>query len=362
MPVSPWRATRARWGFVHFGPAATGGPGSGGVRAPNPIRVSRSGSAAPLGGGRPAAGGSHHAKRTYSKFTGWRLMPMAGVEVGAGAAEPLGRRMKPDDASGLDHPAPLLQVWARPAQGEGRFEELAEETPVALAMNGISQAVMMATPADLEDFALGFALTEGWIDRPSQLLDIDVQVHAAGVALDLRTTARCDQRRRAQRRAFAGRTGCGLCGVESLAQLQGQGLATVTSAPVCVELDGETLAHAARHLGAAQALHARCGGLHAAAWCDRRGQLQQVREDVGRHNALDKLIGALLRSGAAPDEGFVLMSSRCSFELVHKVAAAGIGTLACVSAPTAHAVRSAAACGVARWGFVRDGRATRYGG
>jgi FdhD protein len=267
--------------------------------------------------------------------------------------------VKPHDAEGLAQHAPLVQVWVQPGQGAaGHFEEAAEETPVALALNGISQAVMMATPSDLGDFALGFALTEGWIDQRHQLLDVEVQVQEDGIVIDLATTAACDQRQRARRRSLAGRTGCGLCGIESLEQMNLQAPARSAALPTRIDLGA--VVHAAAGLRLQQPLQARCGGLHAAAWCDLGGEVLLVREDVGRHNALDKLIGALMRRDTALTAGFVFMSSRCSYELVQKVSAAGIGALACVSAPTAHAVRTAAACGVSLWGFVREGRASRY--
>lgn len=269
------------------------------------------------------------------------------------------------DAGAFEHHAPLVQALVRTlvhpsgATGE-RLEELAEETPVALAMNGVSQAVMMATPADLEDFALGFALTEGWIDHRHQVLDLELEVQDQGIVVDLTTTAGCDHRQRARRRSMAGPTGCGLCGVDSLEQVQVRPPRCAQPRPPAIDLEPGALMRAAADLQAHQPLQARCGGLHAAAWCSLDGRLQLVREDVGRHNALDKLVGALLQRPSALDGGFVLMSSRCSFELVQKASAAGIGALACVSAPTAHAVRTAAACGVSLWAFVREGRASRY--
>jgi FdhD protein len=269
--------------------------------------------------------------------------------------------VKPHDAEGLEQHAPLVQVWVQPGQGAaGHFEEAAEETPVALALNGISQAVMMATPSDLEDFALGFALTEGWLDQRHQLLDVEVQVQEDGIVIDLATTAACEQRQRARRRSLAGRTGCGLCGVESLHQLKPQAPARSAALPTRIDLDFGAVVRASTGFRLQQPLQARCGGMHAAAWCDLEGEVLLVREDVGRHNALDKLIGALMRQDAALTAGFVFISSRCSYELVQKISAAGIGALACVSAPTAHAVRTAAAGGVSLWGFVREGRASRY--
>lgn len=235
-------------------------------------------------------------------------------------------------------------------------EEIAVEQPVALTVNGISQAVMLATPADLEDFALGFALNEGWLASRHELLGIDIEPQPAGIELALTVTAACEQRLKVRRRTLAGRTGCGLCGIESLAQLAALQPAAV-QAPV---LHAGALDRAASALPTVQLLNARCGGLHAAAWCRPSGELLLAREDVGRHNALDKLTGALACGGTDPREGFVLMSSRASHELVHKTAMAGVGLLACISAPTSLAITTARGLGLQLWAFVRADRATRY--
>lgn len=235
-------------------------------------------------------------------------------------------------------------------------EVIAVEMPVALTVNGISQAAMLATPADLEDFALGFGLAEGWFESRRELLDIEAEVHPNGLQLALTVTAACEQRLKARRRTLAGRTGCGLCGIESLAQL-----AAVQPAPVQAPTVGpDALARALAALPAAQPLNSRCGGLHGAAWHAPDGELLLAREDIGRHNALDKLTGALARRDADTRAGFVLMSSRASYELVHKAAMAGIGLLACMSAPSSLAVETANRLGLQLWAFVREGRATRY--
>jgi FdhD protein len=248
---------------------------------------------------------------------------------------------------------PLLSL--RP-HGADVDEEVAAEVPVALTVNGISQAVMLATPADLEDFALGFGIAEGWFTSRQELLDVEPTPLAQGLELALTVTAACEQRLKARRRTLAGRTGCGLCGIESLAELASRQPAAV-SAPA---LDRGALDHALAALPGAQPMNARCGGLHAAAWCRPTGELVLAREDIGRHNALDKLTGALARQDADTRGGFVLMSSRASFELVHKTAMAGIGLLACMSAPSGLAVETARALGLQLWAFVREGRATRY--
>jgi FdhD protein len=235
-------------------------------------------------------------------------------------------------------------------------EEVAVEVPVALTVNGISQVVMLATPADLQDFALGFGLAEGWLTSRRELLDVEVQPQADCLELALTVTAACEHRLKARRRTLAGRTGCGLCGVESLAQLAELQPARVT-APT---LAPDALDRALAALPSAQPLNARCGGLHGAAWCGTDGELLMAREDIGRHNALDKLTGALASRDADLRHGFVLMSSRASYELVHKTAMAGAGLLACMSAPSSLAIETARRLGVELWAFVRKGRATRY--
>lgn len=261
--------------------------------------------------------------------------------------------MSAPDALATDLPDALISV---PLPGAAGVERVAVEMPVALSVNGISQAVMLATPHDLEDFALGFALNEGWIGSRHELLDVEARVLSDGIELALTVTAAREQQLKARRRQLAGRTGCGLCGLESLAQVH-----AVCPAPVkAPSLTADALDRAVSALPAAQRMNAECGGLHAAAWCSLDGTLQFAREDIGRHNALDKLCGALARRGTAADTGFVLMSSRASFELVHKAAMAGVGALACMSAPSSLALDTARALGLHLWAFVREGRATRY--
>ncbi len=234
---------------------------------------------------------------------------------------------------------------------------LADEVPVALVVDGVSQAVMLATPADLDDFALGFALTEGWLAHPRELYDVDCVEAADGLELRLHIAASRNQVLRERRRVLAGRTGCGLCGVDSLAQVQ-RALAPVT-APAVVP---SALARAQRELALHQPLNALTGALHAAAWCGLDGAVALVREDIGRHNALDKLVGAMARAGVDPARGFVAITSRASLEMVEKTAAARAGLLAAVSAPTARAVQRARGLGLSLAGFVRGQGAVLYTG
>ncbi|MGE0312255.1 MAG: formate dehydrogenase accessory sulfurtransferase FdhD [Lautropia sp.] len=259
----------------------------------------------------------------------------------------------PDDEAPIPAQCPVTVTARRGGEVSERGDSLAEEMPVALVFNGISQAVMFATPADLEDFALGFGLAEGLLADAGELRAVDVVLDDGdpanpGVELRLEVATACEARLRSRRRALAGRTGCGLCGTESLAQLR-RDLPRVP--PTRVTPDA--LARAQRRLAGNQHLQRVTGATHAAAWCSRDGELRLMREDVGRHNALDKLIGAMVRARIDPADGFAWISSRASFEMVQKAALAGIGLLAATSAPTALAVRNARACGMALAGFVR---------
>ncbi len=244
--------------------------------------------------------------------------------------------------------SPATVVAHRDGTRTERPDSLADEAPVALVFNGISQAVMFATPDDLEDFALGFALTEGFIESPRELYGVEIVRHVTGIELQLEVAAACEMRLKSRRRTLAGRTGCGLCGIESLGQLE-RALPAVPR--VCIETGA--LAAVQRALASHQVLNRLTGATHAAAWCAPDGDVQMVREDVGRHNALDKLIGAMLRAAVDRRDGFVWISSRASHEIIHKAALAGVGLVAATSAPTALAVRDAAACGLALAGFVR---------
>jgi formate dehydrogenase accessory protein FdhD len=233
-----------------------------------------------------------------------------------------------------------------------RFEGqdcLATEVPVALEFNGVSHAVMMATPADLEDFAYGFALTEGIVDSAAQIHDCEAVRSELGYTLQLRVAESCFARLKEKRRNLTGRTGCGLCGTESLSQAVRQPAAL--TATHC--FDASAVSTAVASLRAHQTLLAVTGATHAAAWCSAQGEIQLVREDVGRHNALDKLIGALLRERRSIHGGFVTITSRASYEMVQKSACMGISLLAAVSGATALAVDVAHQAGLTLVGFAR---------
>jgi FdhD protein len=260
------------------------------------------------------------------------------------------------NSAGAAPTAALVLAFAVPAQPV--HEHVAVETPVAFEVGGISHVVMLATPADLDDFALGFLFTEGLIDSPADLLDVETSATAQGLTLHLRVTARCEARFKTRRRALTGRTGCGLCGTESLAEVRRTQRHVVADAAAQVSM--RALSAATTALLAQQPLQHLTGGVHAAAWCALDGRVLVVREDVGRHNALDKLIGALLHARIDVRGGFALITSRASFEMVQKATAAGIGLLAAVSAPTQMAIESADTAGLTLLGFVREGRATAY--
>ncbi len=256
-----------------------------------------------------------------------------------------------------------------PPEGMRREDTLAAEVPVALVFNGISHAVMMATPQDLEDFALGFALSEGILDAAGDCRGVEVEAVSAadaglpegvpGVEVRLEISTRSFERLKGRRRSIAGRTGCGICGVESFAALD-IAPQRVPARDWIGRIDAATVLRAFADLPARQTLNARAGAIHAAGWATVEGELVDVLEDVGRHNALDKLLGRLARAGRLAEPGFVVMSSRGSHELVRKCARLGIAAMATISAPTAMGVRMAELCGVRFWGLCRAPRAVLY--
>lgn len=246
-------------------------------------------------------------------------------------------------------PAPVLPstplVWREDGAVRGR-RQIPEETAVALTYGRATYAVMMATPADLEDFAWGFSRNEGLITTTDEIIACEIVVRevAGEAAIELRLDlggARQEALWRRQRRLL-GATGCGLCGMESLE-------AALEPLPALVgdlRLDAASLAAAMATLGARQVLNRESHALHAAAFFAPGRGIVAVREDVGRHNALDKLAGALLRAGIAPASGVVLLTSRVSVEMVQKVARMGCAMLLAVSAPTGLAIRRAERCGI----------------
>jgi len=249
----------------------------------------------------------------------------------------------------------LQSVCRKPVQRskQGQLQPISEwllqELPVAIVFNGVSHAVMMATPADLEEFALGFSLTEGILTSAEQLYQTDIVVQPEGVEVRLEISNERMQLLQQKRRTLAGRSGCGLCGTESLQQLQID-LAQI-KAPLL--LNEREILTATEQLSQNQSLHQQTGASHAAAWCDLNGNVVLLREDLGRHNALDKLIGAL-RKSEQKEQGFILVSSRLSYEMVQKAVVAQAGALVAVSAATSMAVELAHKSGLPMYGFVRE--------
>jgi FdhD protein len=208
--------------------------------------------------------------------------------------------------------------------------QLPEEVAVALQINSAPYTVMMATPADLTDFGIGFALAEGVVQKRSDIHGVLTMPVENGFAVDIAVDEAALESARMVRRSIEGRSGCGLCGVENIADV------VRVTGPVAARVapDAAAILKAAQALPKLQPMNRLNRTVHGAAWVSLAGDILLVREDVGRHNALDKLIGALSEKGFAPASGFVLMTSRCSFELVQKAATVGIGALVTVSAPT----------------------------
>ena len=253
-----------------------------------------------------------------------------------------------DDLPILPPPSRARRFASLSPGGRGeRLREIASELPVAISVCGFGYAVMMATPADLEDFAWGFALSERLIDHPGQVESVTLRGEVRGILLDIWLADECRDRVVERVRHRVGESSCGLCGIENLDQALRPLPALSAPAGVAPQAVFAALAALTGH----QPLNAATGAVHAAAFADRNGAILAAREDVGRHNAFDKLIGhglrtGGLRTGLAAGDGFALLTSRCSFELVEKAALAGVRLLVTISAPTALAIERAQSCGL----------------
>ncbi|MGZ8984084.1 MAG: formate dehydrogenase accessory sulfurtransferase FdhD [Methylotenera sp.] len=228
-------------------------------------------------------------------------------------------------------------------------DQIAEETPIALIYNGISHAVMLATAQDLEDFALGFSLSEGILHNKSELYSIEVRAQAKGIELHCEIASERFVQLKDHRRTLVGRTGCGLCGSESLEQAIRYPLKLEAQ----VVFDHSAIQRGLQAMPLQQKLQQQTGATHACAWVLADGTVDMVREDVGRHNALDKLIGAIAKKNKK-QAGFIITSSRASYEMVQKTASAGVNMLVAISAPTGLAIRVAERCGLTLVGFARE--------
>lgn len=243
-----------------------------------------------------------------------------------------------------------------------REERVIEETPIALLYNGRSFAVMMATPCDLADFALGFALCEGIVGSPAEFELVDIVRAENGIALHAAIPQSRFEALDSRQRTLEGRSGCGLCGISHLEAALRPHPVAADGPHVPASRIREGLDLLARH----QPLNARSGGVHAAGFVHGDGKTMEilVREDVGRHNALDKLVGAMRRCEPAidPHGGFLTITSRASYEIVHKAACVGISIVVAISAPTSLAIRCARDADLTLIGFARDGRMNVYHG
>ena len=233
---------------------------------------------------------------------------------------------------------------------------VAEETPIGLEYNGVPHVVMLATPADLEDFAIGFSLTEGIVEKREDITAIALEEYSAGIRVQITIPEHCVARLEQKRQNLAGRTGCGLCGTERLAQVFRPMADVTTHHTLSIPALEAALEDLPRH----QSLQQSTGATHAAFWLDAAGHIVLAREDVGRHNALDKLFGALARAHFDPTRGSVLITSRASYEMVQKTIQRGVGILVAISAPTALAVRMAEQFNLTLAGFARNGRHVAY--
>ena len=228
-------------------------------------------------------------------------------------------------------------------------DAIAEEVPIALVYNDRPHVVMMATPRDLDDFVLGFSLSEGVISAAADLASIETQTLLEGIEVRMRIPDARAEALESRRRNLTGRTSCGLCGAQALEDAVRQP-PKVGAGP---SIDSDVLHRALAQMHDLQPLNVATGATHAAAWARADGEIALLREDVGRHNALDKLIGAMAKAHENADEGFLVVTSRASYEMVQKSATVGIALLAAISAPTALAIHLAEETGMTLIGFAR---------
>jgi FdhD protein len=241
-------------------------------------------------------------------------------------------------SAGVAESVATIVVRHRDEAFESGTRRLLSEAPINVVYGTIPYAVMMTTPCDLEDFAYGFSLTEGVIERAGDIRGVTLEHVEDGTRLQIDLAPNRMHDHLARRRAMAGRTSCGLCGIEDLAQVP----RATRRVAADVTFEPRAIRRALDSLRDGQRLNHETGAAHAAAWCDRDGRVRALREDVGRHNALDKVIGAALRAGDDGAEGFLVVTSRCSYEMVEKAVAFGSGLLVAISAPTDLAVQRAA--------------------
>lgn len=269
--------------------------------------------------------------------------------------------MNGSEVTGKSEGSAQFDVTAvRQHRAERLVDRLVEESPVALVYNGEPYVVMMVTPRDLEEFALGFSLTEALIAKPDELQDLKVTPLGEevddGFQVDMAIPEARWEALADRRRNLSGRSGCGLCGAQSISAA----IRHPQRVSAGLRVEDEVLSRALGSIRSLQEINAVTGAIHAAAWARGDGEIVALREDVGRHNALDKLIGALVRRGEDFGRGFVIVTSRASYEMVLKAAMMGVALMMAISAPTAFAVRLAEEAGMTVIGFARDDRYVIY--
>ena len=252
----------------------------------------------------------------------------------------------------------VVEDWSEQGAAPQSMDWVAEEVAIALVYNNVSHAVMMASPVDLKAFALGFSLTEGIIDSDNDIYDIAIEQQDSGITVALTISNRCFTRLKQWRRNLTGRSGCGICGTESLEH---------TFTPIEKITADFTISHASINravisLNTFQPIQRLTGAVHGAAWCEADGSIVHLCEDIGRHNALDKLIGILWHDAVFRRPGFLLISSRASYEILQKSAKAGIAAVVAVSAPTSLAISIAQQANITLVGFSRKNRHVTYNG
>ena len=262
---------------------------------------------------------------------------------------------------GVDASCGSAEVDAAPLSYDGHQRErqphtIAIETPVNIIYGSLPFAVMMATPTDLEDFAYGFSFTEGIIDAADDVRELSLTDTDDGLKLSVSLKADNMQRHLGRARNLTGRTGCGVCGIADLSEMPNG--TTKLSPPAHFQI--KSIARALEQSQTKQVLNASTRAVHGAAFCNWGGDIVALREDVGRHNALDKLIGALLRGGHNPADGFMLITSRASYEMIEKTARAGSPVLVAMSAPTSLAIERADAYGLTLIAVAREDGAIQF--
>ncbi|HIF73477.1 MAG TPA: formate dehydrogenase accessory sulfurtransferase FdhD [Porticoccaceae bacterium] len=266
-----------------------------------------------------------------------------------------------------EHSSVIVEVgvWAGGIVSKKK-DSIATEMPIALVYNDVSHAVMMASPQDVEAFALGFSLTEEIISSPAEIYELQLRLIEAsndsvtGMEVAMTISSERFALLKERRRNLVGRTGCGICGAESLQQLRRPAHSIAKELPSELSVTHSAINSAVMALQQHQTLQSLTGAVHGAAWCNQQGKIVELCEDVGRHNAVDKLVGKLAASAISMDEGFLLVSSRASYEIVQKAAVARIAIIVAVSAPTSLAIEIAEEGGLSLVGFARDNRHVCY--